>query len=255
MSAEPLDSDLVKKMLAKEITAKDDVNSRSKILVQDFKWDPNEAKKIWSVGPEGGDVTNMLVDTTKGAQYLNEIKDHLNSGLNWATSTGPLCEEPVYGVRFNLHDVTLHADAIHRGAGQLFPAARRVMYASILTGQPAIMEPLYLVEITVPDTHIGTVYKCLNNKRGSICSEEKSIGNMSVLKGYLPVMESFGFCAYIREHTSGQAFPQMMFSHWEIVPGSPFDPTSYAGKIVKDVRKRKGLSENIPPLENYLDRL
>jgi elongation factor 2 len=68
-------------------------------------------------------------------------------------------------------------------------------------------------------------------------------------------MESFGFCAYIREHTSGQAFPQMVFDHWEVVPGSPFDTNTPAGKIVRDVRKRKGLSETIPSLDTYLDKL
>jgi len=53
------------------------------------------------------------------------------------------------GVRFNIHDVSLHADAIHRGGGQIIPTTRRVLYASQLTAQPSIMEPVYLVEIQV----------------------------------------------------------------------------------------------------------
>lgn len=53
------------------------------------------------------------------------------------------------GVRFDIHDVTLHADAIHRGGGQIIPTARRVLYASALTAQPRLMEPIYLVEIQV----------------------------------------------------------------------------------------------------------
>lgn len=52
-------------------------------------------------------------------------------------------------VRFDIHDVTLHADAIHRGGGQIIPTARRVLYASALTAQPRLMEPIYLVEIQV----------------------------------------------------------------------------------------------------------
>ena len=51
--------------------------------------------------------------------------------------------------RFNIYDVTLHADAIHRGGGQIIPTARRVLYASMLTAEPRIMEPVYLVEIQV----------------------------------------------------------------------------------------------------------
>jgi len=52
-------------------------------------------------------------------------------------------------VRFDLHDVTLHADAIHRGGGQIIPTARRCFYACVLTAHPRLMEPVYLVEIQV----------------------------------------------------------------------------------------------------------
>ena len=51
--------------------------------------------------------------------------------------------------RFNIYDVTLHTDAIHRGGGQIIPTARRVLYACALTAQPRLMEPVYLVEIQV----------------------------------------------------------------------------------------------------------
>ena len=53
------------------------------------------------------------------------------------------------GVRFNIYDVTLHTDAIHRGGGQIIPTARRVLYASAITAGSALMEPVYLVEIQV----------------------------------------------------------------------------------------------------------
>lgn len=52
-------------------------------------------------------------------------------------------------IRFEIHDVTLHADAIHRGGGQIIPTARRVLYACQLSAQPRLMEPIYLVEIQV----------------------------------------------------------------------------------------------------------
>ena len=62
---------------------------------------------------------------------------------------GVLCDENLRAVRFNIYDVTLHADAIHRGGGQIIPTARRVLYASMLTAEPRLMEPVYLVEIQV----------------------------------------------------------------------------------------------------------
>ena len=55
------------------------------------------------------------------------------------------------GVRFNIHDVTLHADAIHRGGGQIIPTARRCIYACVLTASPRLLEPVYLCEVQVRD--------------------------------------------------------------------------------------------------------
>lgn len=52
-------------------------------------------------------------------------------------------------VRFNIYDVTLHTDAIHRGGGQIIPTTRRCLYACVLTAQPRLMEPVYLCEIQV----------------------------------------------------------------------------------------------------------
>ena len=73
------------------------------------------------------------------------VKDPSNSG----TMQGCLCDENMRNCRFNIYDVTLHADAIHRGGGQIIPTARRVLYACLLTADPRIMEPVYLVEIQV----------------------------------------------------------------------------------------------------------
>ena len=62
------------------------------------------------------------------------------------------------GIRFNIHDVTLHADAIHRGGGQIIPTARRVLYASCLTAEPRLLEPIYLVEIQVSPHSIKSLF-------------------------------------------------------------------------------------------------
>ena len=52
-------------------------------------------------------------------------------------------------IRFNIHDVTLHTDAIHRGGGQIIPTARKCFLACMLTAEPRLLEPVYLVEIQV----------------------------------------------------------------------------------------------------------
>jgi elongation factor 2 len=68
-----------------------------------------------------------------------------------------LCDENMRGVRFNIYDVALHADAIHRGGGQIIPTARRVLYASALTAELRLLEPVYLCEIQVGGTDWGVV--------------------------------------------------------------------------------------------------
>ncbi len=66
-----------------------------------------------------------------------------------------MAEENVRGVRFNLNDVTLHADAIHRGSGQIIPTARSVLHGCILASSPALSVPVYLVEIQVITPHLS----------------------------------------------------------------------------------------------------
>lgn len=61
-------------------------------------------------------------------------------------------------IRFDIHDVTLHTDAIHRGGGQIIPTARRALYACELTASPRLMEPVYLVEIQVRVTGKTTLF-------------------------------------------------------------------------------------------------
>ena len=60
-----------------------------------------------------------------------------------------MCDENCRAIRFNIYDVALHTDAIHRGGGQIIPTTRRVLYASQLTAEPRLMEPVYLCEIQV----------------------------------------------------------------------------------------------------------
>lgn len=69
-------------------------------------------------------------------------------------------------VRFDVHDVTLHADAIHRGGGQIIPTARRCLYACVLTAQPRLMEPIYLVEIQVRNLSSAQKTLCEENMSG-----------------------------------------------------------------------------------------
>merc|ERR1711970_1183653 len=248
--------------IAKEIDdgtifPRQDVKIRGRLLADNYEWEIGEARKIWTFGPEAMGP-NLLVDASKGVQYLNEIKDSVVAGFQWATKEGVMCDENMRNIRFNIHDVTLHADAIHRGGGQIIPTARRVLYACVLTAQPRLLEPVYLVEIQCPQDATGGIYSVLNRRRGHVFEENQVPGTpMFHVKAYLPVNESFGFTADLRSNTGGQAFPQCVFDHWQIMQGDPLDPDgkSKPFDICQQTKKRKGLKEGLPDLGNYLDKL
>merc|ERR1712133_23541 len=255
MKAVPMPDGLAEDIDDGKVNPRDDFKIRGRYLADTYEYDITEARKIWCFGPDTNGP-NLMIDCTKGVQYLNEIKDSVVAGFQWASKEGVLCDENLRGVRFNIYDVTLHADAIHRGGGQIIPTARRCLYASALTAGPGMMEPVYLVEIQCPENAVGGIYGVLNRRRGHVFEEAQTPGTpMFVVKAYLPVNESFGFTADLRSNTGGQAFPQCVFDHWQVLPGNPFEATSRPGVVVTDTRKRKGLKEGIPALDNYLDKL
>merc|ERR1711904_611803 len=233
---------------------KADAKERAKLFREKFDWDENAARKIWAWGPET-EGANLVVDQTQAVQYMNEIKEHVNSAFQWTTKEGPLCEENMRGIRFNIMDVTLHADSIHRGAGQIMPPTRRCCFAAEMTAQPTLQEPMFLVEITCPQDAMSGVYSCMNLRRGCVFEENPREGTpLLQVKAYLPVSESFGFVAALRQQTSGQAFPQCVFDHWENLPGNAME----AGKIqdlILACRKRKNLKVEMPKLADYNDKL
>ena len=77
--------------------------------------------------------------------------------------------------RINLYDVALHADAIHRCGGQIIPTARRVLYVSMITTEPRLMEPDYQVEIQCVENAVGGIYGVLNRRRGNVFGEAQTL--------------------------------------------------------------------------------
>jgi elongation factor 2 len=255
MKANPLGDELSKMIEDEKVGPKVESKERAKILVDKFEWDKTDATKIWCFGPDTNGP-NVFVDVAKGVQFLNEIKDSVEAAFQWATKEGVMCDENMRGIRFNIHDVTLHADAIHRGGGQIVPTARRCMYACELTAAPAFQEPIFLVEIQTPDDAVGPIYQTLTQRRGIVIGEEPIMGTPLVqMKAYLPVGESFGFTQDLRAATSGRAFPQCVFDHWEQMSGNPLEAGTKANDIVEAIRKRKGLKPGIPGIDNFYDKL
>jgi len=255
-TAEPMHEELVKNIELDivKLSTKVELSKVYRQLIDDYSWEQHDAKKIWAFGMESLN-TNVLVDQTSSVQYLNEIRDHCESSFHSVVNSGVLCEESLRGVRFNIKDANLHSDAVHRGGGNIIPCAKRVYYASQLTAEPRFLEPVYLVDISTPSEVVSNIYQCFSQKRGVIFSDENVYGTpLHNLKAYLPVSESFGFTEYLRSATSGKAFPQCVFDHWELIKDDPLDKKSKAYDILMKIRKRKGLKMELPNLSDYLDK-
>ncbi|MFW6111048.1 MAG: EF-Tu/IF-2/RF-3 family GTPase, partial [Thermoproteota archaeon] len=242
IEVEPLSEEVLKLIDEGEI---DQLMSRTQIgdvLYEEAGWPTEEARNVYAL--EGH--KNIIVNRTKGIQYLREIRDMIISGFRWACEAGPLCQEPFRGLKINLTDVRLHEDPVHRGPAQVMPAIRRGIYASYLTANPILLEPMYQVNVSVPAQWVGEATGVITSKRGRILSSEQK-GALTKISGYIPVSETFGLSGEMRSATSGHAFWQCAFDHWEKVPDS------IATEVIKEIRERRGLSKEVPSPSRYLD--
>jgi len=143
-------------------------------------------------------------------------------------------------------DAQLHEDPVHRGPAQIMPATRRAFLGSFLTAEPVLLEPIYKIGVSVPAQWVGEVTGIITRKRGRILSSEQK-GSVTMINGYIPVAETFGLSADMRSVTSGHAFWQTQFDHWEKVP------ESLALSVIEEIRKRRGLSSDIPKPSRFID--
>jgi len=255
LRAQPMKEELVEAIEKGEVAQDMDQKIRARLMADEYGWDVGDARKIWAFGILDA-KGNTLVDCTKGVSYLSEIKDSCVGAFIQASCAGIYCEEALRAVRFDICDVVLHADAIHRGAGQIMPPMKRAMYACQISSEPRLSEPMYLCDIAVPNDAVAGVYNTLNQRRGEVESKDDKVGTpMCTIRAYLPVLESFGFTGHLRQNTGGKAFPQMIFSHWNMLNGSPSEEGSQANKECIKARARKGLKESLPELGDYYDKI
>jgi len=95
----------------------------------------------------------------------------------------------------------------------------------------------------------------MNLRRGCVFEENPREGTPIIqAKAYLPVAESFGFVAALRQATSGQAFPQCIFDHWDDLDGNAMQEGKLQDKVLA-IRKRKNIAVQMPSLADYYDKL
>ncbi|MEM1885775.1 MAG: elongation factor EF-2, partial [Candidatus Jordarchaeales archaeon] len=241
---EPLNEETVNLLTEGEISEYQERDERAKILREKAGWDPHDARNIWAIDEYG----NVIVDRTRGIQYLREVKETIISGIKWACEAGPLAEEPMRGVKVIVTDCQLHEDPVHRGPAQIMPMSRRATWGAFLSAKPTLLEPIYKIQVMVPPEYIGAVSSILSQRRGHVINIEQR-GPLVFVNGEIPVRESFGLANDLRSKTSGRAFWQTQFSRWAEVP------KSLLSEVIAEIRKRKGLKPEPPKPEEYIDTL
>ncbi|MCL1965777.1 MAG: GTP-binding protein [Candidatus Bathyarchaeota archaeon] len=189
---------------------------------------------------------NIFVDFSgKMEDASKEFVRALINGFEYACNAGPLCSEPIrrvkvkiIGIQQSVLDQNSLNDVTH-GVG-------KAVFASFLTAKPVLLEPIYAITISVSSEVASECSKILATHRGKNKSfEQQSL--RAIIKGFIPVAETFCFSKELRSATSGRAVWQSLFSHWEELP------EKYAGQIISERRRQKGLSEDVPSPEKFLE--
>jgi elongation factor 2 len=135
---------------------------------------------------------------------------------------------------------------VHLGPVEIMHGVGKAIFGSFLTAKPMLLEPVYKTVISSPTELAGECSKIISSRRGKISAFEQK-GVSTAITGYIPVAETFGLAAELRSATSGRAFWQSMFDHWEKVPAK------LEAKTINEIRKRKGLPSEVPKAERFLE--
>ena len=189
----------------------------------------DQAKKVWDIYNH-----NMLLDLTKGIQYLNETKELVIQAFEEAMNAGPLAQEKCTKTIIKLHDAKLHEDAVHRGPAQVIPAVKRAILAAMLHANAQLLEPKQKLFINVPQEYMGAVSNDIQGRRGQVLNMEQE-GDLLTVISKIPIAKTFGFAADIRSATQGRAMWSTEYAGYEELPRDLQEPT------IKQIRERKGL--------------
>ncbi len=221
------------------VRAKDAKETGNKFA--EFGMDKNLMRKIYAING-----TTVLVNDTKGIQNLHETRELIIEAFNDVCKKGPIAEEPLTGVMVKLVDAKLHEDAIHRGPAQTIPAVRNAIKGALIRASSVMFEPIQKIRIDAPNEWIGGITREVTTRRGIIEDMPVEGGVASVI-GKMPVAESFGFSNDIRAATQGRAVWNTENAGYVQVPSDLFH------KVSGEIRRRKGLKEEIPGESQYTD--
>ncbi|MBU2104478.1 MAG: elongation factor EF-2 [Nanoarchaeota archaeon] len=180
---------------------------------------------------------NMLLDETRGEVHIGEVIEMVMEAFEMVMNQGPLAREPCMKMKVSLEDIKLHEDAIHRGPAQVYPAVREAIKGAMEKADSALLEPLQVHVIEVPETFMGTITKLVGGKRGQTLDMTQE-GSIIKIKTKIPVAEMLGWSNDLRSATEGRGVSSLLDQQFEKVP------KSMEADVIRKIRSRKGLAEN-----------
>jgi elongation factor G len=159
----------------------------------------------------GFEFVNKVVGGVIPREYINPI----GAGIEEALQNGILAGYPVLDIRATVYDGSYHDVDSSEMAFKI--AGSMAFKAGALKADPAIIEPVMKVEVTVPEEYMGDVIGDISSRRGRIEGMEAR-GNSQVVRGYVPLSEMFGYSTDLRSATQGRGVYVMQFDHYEEVP-------------------------------------
>ena len=175
-------------------------------------------------GQYGHCVINFEPNPGKGFEFVDEIvggvipREYIpavEKGLRNALDNGNLAGYPTIDIKARLtfgsyHDVDSSQIAFEVAAGMAFKASKEKC-------APVLLEPVTLVEVTVPEEYVGNVIGDLSTRRGRIDGQEQR-GNVQAVRAFVPLAEMFGYATALRSNTQGRGNYTMQFDHYEECP-------------------------------------
>ena len=171
-----------------------------------IEFTPNEEGK-------GFEFENAIVGGVVPREFIPAVE----KGLVESMANGVLAGYPIVDVKAKLYDGSYHDVDSSETAFKV--AASLALKEAAKTAQPAILEPMMLVTITVPEENLGDVMGHVTARLGRVDGMEAH-GNSQIVRAYVPLAEMFGYATVLRSASQGRGTFMMVFDHYEDVPKS-----------------------------------
>ena len=173
--------------------------------------------KIYPREPgEGFEFVNSIVGGAIPKEYIPKIEE----GIKEAMQTGPVAGYQVVDLGVELYDGSYHEVDSSEMAFKI--AASMAFREAAKKANPVLLEPIFKVEVTVPEEYMGYVIGDISSRRGRIEGSDMNNGAVAV-RGYVPLSEMFGYATDLRSKTQGRGVYVMQFDHFEKLPDSLID--------------------------------